>query len=139
MTTEHDPAGDAETRLAKRSREVFDDAVANLDGATRSRLNQARQAALQAAQGHPHSTRRWLIPAGSAAALVLATVVVVQLTQNSSQQVAGNADLSVARANAVDDLEIVTADADIDLLKDMDFYAWLDTQDMNAHTESGEG
>lgn len=128
---------DEDPQLTLRSRELFDDAVASLDGHTRSRLNRARQAALQAAQGATPMAHRWLLPVGSAAALALATVIAVHGWRHA-QQPADNAMTQAERAMTVDDLEIVTADADLDLLKDMDFYAWLDTQDMNAVTTERE-
>lgn len=120
---------DAETRLTQHSRALFDDAVANLDGATRSRLNRARQAALQAADSaQTRGAARWLLPVGSVAALLLVTVVSMQLWQSRSTQESGTPQVA---SNAVDDFEIVTSDADLEMLKDMEFYAWLDTQDMN--------
>lgn len=120
---------DAETRLTQHSRALFDDAVANLDGATRSCLNRARQAALQAAESsQARGAARWLLPVGSVAALLLVTVVSMQLWQSRSAQESGTPQVA---SNAVDDFEIVTSDADLEMLKDMEFYAWLDTQDMN--------
>jgi len=80
---------------------------------------------------------RWLLPVGSAAALLLVMVVTIQVNRQSHQPSVGSADAQMARINTVDDLEIVTADADIDLLKDMDFYAWLDTQNLNSSTSEG--
>ncbi len=128
--TEQNQQHDADTRLATRSRAVFDDAVANLDGATRSRLNRARQAALQAAASVPtRGTARWLLPVGSVAALLLVTVGSLHLWQLSTAPTSTSAHLA---SNAVDDFEIMTSDADLDMLKDMEFYAWLDTQDLQA-------
>ena len=138
MKPENHDDRDQDPQLTQRSRELFDDAVANLDGHTRSRLNQARQAALQAAQGATSVTHRWLLPVGSAAVLALATVATLHGVH--TERPVDDAMISVEHAAAVDDLEIVTADADLDLLKDMDFYAWLDTQDMTAvSTESEDG
>jgi len=116
--------------LVTRSRVVFDDAVANLDGQTRSRLNQARQAALAAASPRHAPGTRWLLPAGSVAVLALASVFTVHMWQAARAPVTA----THVASNAVDDFEIMTSDADLDMLQNMEFYAWLDTQDMNDAT-----
>lgn len=121
-----DAAGDSV--VEQRSRELFDERVANLDGRTRSRLNQARQAALAAARGESRSSvlsSRWLLPVGSAAALALVTLSTVQI-MNANRDEAPS--VPVAVAGTVDDVEILTSSEELDMLQNMDFYAWLDTQ-----------
>ena len=126
--------------IEQRSRELFDQQVANLDAGTRSRLNQARQAALDAARGKAGANAtvwgsRWLLPVGSVAALALVAVTAVQLMRPDASQpplelanTAGNTLASNAVASNVDDVEILTADTDLELLQNMDFYAWVETQ-----------
>ena len=129
---------EAPSVLEQRSRELFDEQVANLDGRTRSRLNQARQAALEASRGSSVPGARWLVPAGSAAAVALVALTTVQWMRNpgveSDTQVIAE---SVTPATAVDDLEILTSSDSLDMLKDMDFYAWLETQDARSSGEAG--
>ena len=127
-----DAAGDS--ALERRSREGFDERVANLDGRTRSRLNQARQAALAAARGQAGShmarspaflSSRWWLPVGSAAALALVSLSTVQLMR-ANRDDASSAPVAVA--STVDDVEILTSNDELDMLQNVDFYAWLDTQ-----------
>lgn len=109
--------------LEQRSRELFDERVAGLDGRTRSRLNQARQAALEVARQRERAPAlRWLMPVGSAAAVALVGLLSWQLMRPDVQ--APESTL----AASVDDLEIITSDADLELLQNMAFYAWLDAQ-----------
>jgi hypothetical protein len=115
--------------FARRTRELLQESVANLDGATRSRLTRARYAALAGAgvgvgagggRALAASWQRWL-PAGAIAAAVLAVLIVV------GQQ--SNAPTLQANAGGVgDDIELL-ADADALALAqeadvDYDFYEW---------------
>jgi hypothetical protein len=135
-----DHKAETESVTAQRSRELFDQQVANLDAGACSRLNQARQAALDAARGKAGANAtawgpRWLLPVGSVAALALVAVTAVQLMRPDASQPplelaysAGNTLAGSAVASNVDDVEILTADADLELLQNMDFYAWVETQ-----------
>jgi hypothetical protein len=105
----------------KRTREVLEESTARLDGRTRSRLTQARHAAL-AAGAKPGSLfgRGWLrsyAPAGAAAVAVLAVVMWVQRPVDSV----------VPGSGAVDDMELL-ADGDapdfVDDADDPEFYEW---------------
>jgi len=109
------------SRVETRSREVFDDSVTNLDGHTRSRLNEARHAALDVARAPRAFTTRWLIPVGSAVALALIVVVAVQVTRTPSAV--------ITSAATVDDLEIMVSPDSLELIEDADFYASLDSGD----------
>lgn len=127
-----------DNNLEQRSRELFDNSVANLDARTRSRLNQARQAALQAAGAKSTHTRfgaRWLMPVGSAAALMLVVLTSVQVMRPGRDTLTNGS----AVANTVDDVEILTSSDELEMLQNVDFYAWLDTQDDEATaSESSE-
>lgn len=121
-----DAAGSA---VEQRSRELFDEQVTNLDAHTRSRLNRARQAALAATTtGEARSpvwNSRWLLPVGSAAAVTLVALSAVQLMR-TDREVAPSSEQVVA--STVDDVEILTSSEELDMLQNVDFYAWLDTQ-----------
>jgi hypothetical protein len=134
-----DKPGDekSESRLEQRSRELFDDSVASLDARTRSRLNQARQAALEAARGHAASgPARWLLPVGSAAALVLVVLTSVQFMRSGNEVPVIEEPGMVA--STVDDLEILTSTDELEMLKDVEFYAWLETQQGMGESASSE-
>ncbi|MGC3981558.1 MAG: hypothetical protein QM808_09880 [Steroidobacteraceae bacterium] len=132
------------TPLEQRSREIFDQQVAGQDARTRSRLNQARQAALEVARaqaGHGHSPlrARWMVPVGSAAALALVALTATQLLRPAVEQPV----IEAGSTPAVDDLEIIASSDELEMLQNVDFYAWLETQqdsevdDVNGAGESG--
>jgi len=112
--------------LEERSRELFDDSVERLDARTRSRLNQARQRALEEAK--KGSTRRyWLAaPLGGLAAAALVALILVR--GGGEVAAPGSEDATMA----LDDFDIV-ADADnFELIQDVEFYSWLADQSNNS-------
>ena len=105
----------------KKARELFEDSVERLDAGTRSKLTQARNRALDEVKKGA-VRRRWIwAPAGGFA---LAAVVAVGIVLSSGRTQPQPAP------TALDDLEIVADQEDLDLLQDQDveFYAWLDEQ-----------
>lgn len=99
----------------RRSRAAFEDSVAALDGATRSRLARARQAALGEIRRRPVLFRGW-VPAG---ALAAAAVLAVALWT-------GRESLAPPALQApFEDLELMVAGEDFEMLdEDEAFYAW---------------
>jgi hypothetical protein len=115
----NDP-GDAMTgRLEQRSREIFDTSVDELDARTRSKLNQARQRAVAELQ-HPARPmmRRLLLPAGGLAVATAAIVVAVFSAGGDG----------AAGAVPLDDLDIVAGADNLEMIEDVEFYAWLAEQ-----------
>ncbi len=112
--------------LEQRARQLFADSVAGLDMPTRSRLTQARYAALAARP----AMRLFGVPArqvaalGSCAALVLGLALFVALP--ATERLPG----AVAAQNGFEDLEIVAANEEgpgdtLEMLQDdADFYDW---------------
>jgi hypothetical protein len=106
-----------QTDFEQRAQTLLRERAEQLDGATRSRLTQARHAALAAIERR-RSTRYWLLPAtGVAAAAVIALVLTNQSAHQTAERVAATA--------AVDEMEIVTADDSLEFYRDVDFYTWL--------------
>jgi hypothetical protein len=111
------------TEFEKRSREVLEESSGRLDGRTLSRLTQARHAALEQLQRPARVLWwRWSLPAGAAAAAVLAVVIWVGRPSTF------NATTSLAMTEkSVDDFELLT-DADapdfVDDGEDVEFYEW---------------
>ena len=104
----------------KKARELFEDSVERLDARTRSKLTQARNRALDEVKKGA-VRRRWIwAPAGGFA---LAAVVAVGIVLSSGRT-------TQPAPTALDDLEIVADQENLDLLQDQDveFYAWLDEQ-----------
>ena len=106
--------------LVAQLREQLEQSARDLDGATLSRLNRARQAALEAHRRAPHA--RWLWPAAGAAALACAFAFALwrPLVQPDAMPLA-----PVAAA----DLELLAGETGIELYEELEFYAWLDAQD----------
>ena len=124
------------TDFERNARAVLEESVARIDARTRSRLNQARQLAVDSAG--PRRPRWWrtfaLMPAGAvAAALVLAVLL-------WHRGPAGHeSPLLEGRVTGVEDMDLL-ADADgLDLVEGWDgpFYEWAaDQPDPNAQSES---
>lgn len=108
-----------------RSRAVFEQSLDRLDGRTRSRLTQARHAALdELKRGHG---ARWIwAPAGGLAAAAI--VAIVMLGRPSLRSQSG--------APPLDELE-AAAGENIELLQDVEFYAWLAEQGETADANRG--
>jgi len=107
----------------QQAKVLLDASAHDLDAATLSRLNRARQAALAQRR---KTAPRWFIPAGLASACALALAVAVWHGRAGAPR--AQADVAALAANA-DDADMVTDDDDF--YADMDFYAWLDAQDQD--------
>lgn len=115
------PASDSEegvTEFERRTRALLQGSVEQLSGATRSRLTQARYAALSARQSRlRYRLQRWA-PAGAAlAALALLVVWVPHATRAPSSSVSNG---------ALEDLDLLASDLPLNSDQDMDFdfYEW---------------
>jgi hypothetical protein len=115
--------------LEERSRTLFQDSVDNLDMRVRSRLTQARHAALEAATAS--GRRPWLLRASiwtPAAGVTAAAVLGVALWFGSP--LGHHAMTASDNPTAFEDLDIVAASDDgsgdaMDMLQDdVDFYDW---------------
>jgi len=128
-TPQHNSDNQSSAALEQRTRDVFDQHTASLDAHTLSRLNQARQAALDIARKQKTAAMpRWLMPAGSIAAMALVAMIAFHFN--------GGAGSSVPAVSPMEDMEIIASSDDIDLLQDVDFYDSLDNIDAN---ENGAG
>jgi hypothetical protein len=128
MSDKHD--GSAFERHTKR---MFDDSVAALDGATRSRLTQARHRALAERGRKPSFVPRFvLVPAGT---LAVAALVAWLTLWQTPQPAATN-----LQATSLGDLEILLAEEDLEMLdEELEFYGWLEDQPEFADAVDGVG
>jgi len=112
---------DNNDRFESRVRAVFDEGVGRIDGHTRSRLTQARFAAV-AELGKPTLWRSGWMPAGAVAA-VAALAVALWLQPGG----VGEAPPATSGVTALaDDFELLVVGEDLDLLnEDLEFYAWV--------------
>jgi len=111
----------------KRTRVLLEESVSRIDGRIRSRLNQARHAALAAADER-RRTPLWrsfrLAPAAGVVAAVLLAIVLWAPRPGQMLPVAEGA------SNAVEDLDLVADGETFDLIQQGDggFYEWAVAQ-----------
>jgi hypothetical protein len=125
--------GEQITDFERRSRLVLEESVLRIDGRVRSRLNQARQAAVEAA-----STRRrpvfWrfftLVP--TTAGAVAAALIVAMVLWHGGPQVGELPLANVADSHPMEDLDLLADGEGLDLMQDGDgsgsFYEWAADQ-----------
>ena len=104
----------------RRAQAALQASAESLDGATQSRLTQARHAALKVVTQRQRGTWRWLVPTvGAAAAAVVAVMIAINPSHRGVAPLAATASL--------EEMEILTAEDSLEFYRDVDFYAWLDT------------
>ena len=103
-----------------RAKALLDDSAENLDAATLSRLNRARQAALAT---HRKGPSRWVWSAALAGAAAAVFALAIGLHQRGVAPPGTPASSLEAGA-----LDVLTSDDDLDLAENLDFYAWLEKQ-----------
>jgi cytochrome c-type biogenesis protein CcmH/NrfG len=125
------------TEFERNAVTVLEASVARIDARTRSRLNQARQTALEAAGGR--RSRPWwrsfaLMPAGAVAAALL--VAVMLWHREPAMRETPPLEGHVA---AVEDMDLLADAEGLDLIEGWDgpFYEWAaDQSDANVQSES---
>lgn len=113
--------------LEEQARRVLQTSAEQLDGRTRSRLTQARYAAVSAANRPRVRAWHWLAPlSGTAATAVIVAMLVANPLRHRGEPMT---------LIAADELEIVTSEDTLDFYRDVEFYAWLDSVLDDAPTE----
>lgn len=111
---------------------ALDAQTESLDGATLHRLRRARETALDRVGGTPRRGRlwsgRWLVPVAGLAGLLAGVVGLSVWLQSSTPS--DPAEVITAAAGLP--IEIVTADVDVELLEELDFYDWLMLMETNG-------
>ncbi|MET0984825.1 MAG: hypothetical protein ABW034_05385, partial [Steroidobacteraceae bacterium] len=111
-------APDDDSEFERRAKALFDRSVTELDAPTRTKLAQARATALNEVAS-PATHRRWRVWApitGLAAAAVAAVAVLIETKTQQPQD-----------SSSLEDLDLL-AQEDLDMIQDVEFYAWLDEQ-----------
>jgi hypothetical protein len=102
--------------IESRARELFDESVEAVDFATRSRLTQARHAALAELERPRLRVATWLPAAAAAAVAAIAVALWIPQERGAGME---------AAVASVDDFELLTLGEDLDMLgEDVEFYAW---------------
>ncbi|MBS0580234.1 MAG: hypothetical protein JSR36_13350 [Proteobacteria bacterium] len=130
------PADEPLSEFERNARAVLAESVQRIDARTRSRLNQARHAALAAAA---RPQRRWLgglglMPVAGAAVVVLAAVLLWH------HPPAGNMGLVDGQHLTVEDMDLLADSEGLDLVEQGDgsgsFYEWAVAQaDANGQSD----
>ena len=127
----------ATIEFEKRTRELLEESVQRVDGRIRSRLNQARHAALEeATRRRPSMWRRFMLmpAAGAVAAAVLVAFVLWPHSHVGDSESGGRA--------GVEDLDLIADSDALDLVSDESdtgqFYEWaVDQADSNEASSTG--
>jgi hypothetical protein len=115
--------------LQRRLTEALDERARDLDGATLSRLRQARAQAMAEASHRPRWLQpAWLSAAGLATLVMLAVLLLPRLPSGDGLD---TLDLSGEA------LEIATLGVDLEVIEDLDFYEWLSEQNIDEAPEDG--
>jgi hypothetical protein len=125
---------EAMIRFERNARALLEEGVRRIDGRTRSRLNQARQAALAQLRAPRRAWWRSLALLPAAGALAAALLVAVVLWQREPERALPVLD---PQHSAAEDMDLVTDKDAIDLMEGWDgsFYEWAAAQsDSNAES-----
>lgn len=102
-------------KFIRNIQQHLDEASNNLDGETRSRLNQARQQALAKT-----SRSKFLMPVASAAAVASVAIISVNLWTSSS--------VMYAEPALIEDIELLSSNQELEFYQNLEFYQWLDDE-----------
>jgi hypothetical protein len=126
------PLDEPLTAFERNARTVLEESVRRIDGRTRSRLNQARQAAVAAAA---EKRARWwrgftLMPAAGAAAAAVLVMVVMWQRQPAGELPLLEASQVSAEHPAVEDIDLLADGDAMEMMEGWDgsFYEWAAAQ-----------
>ena len=120
--------------LEERTKRTFDESVSALDAETLSKLTQARYKALEQLKKNSANTwrSRWI----PACAVAVGVFVVMVFWQG---QLSGLSEVRTFDVVALSDLEILLGDEELDMIQELEFYAWLDEQAEIVPADGTEG
>ena len=114
-------------KLVQRAKALFDDSVGELDAERLSKLNRARQQALEELdRGFAFGGWTRLLPAGGAAAAAVLVALIVLRTDEVA------IDLPVAPTAAETDFELLIDEDSLEMLEELEFYSWMELADLEA-------
>jgi hypothetical protein len=130
---------DTQSELERRTRAVLEASLARIDARTRSRLNQARHAALESARRRPLAWRGFkLVPVtgGAVVAAALAVAFILFVPRPHTVHPSGE-----AAQPSLEVLDLVADEDNLSLMEDYDhsFYEWAATQGDATGGDTSEG
>jgi len=124
------------TEFERNARAVLEEGIARIDGRTRSRLNQARQLAVEAAGARHRPWWRSFAIMPAAGAVTAALLVTVMLWHR--EPMVRESPLLEGRVTAVEDMDLLADAGGLDLIEGWDgpFYEWgADETDTNVQSD----
>jgi len=124
------------TEFERNARAVLEEGIARIDGRTRSRLNQARQLAVEAAGARHRPWWRSFAIMPAAGAVTAALLVTVMLWHR--EPMVRESPLLEGRVTAVEDMDLLADAEGLDLIEGWDgpFYEWAaDETDTNVQSD----
>ena len=124
------------TEFERNARAVLEGSLAGIDGRTRSRLNQARQLAVEAAGARHRPWWRSFAIMPAAGAVTAALLVTVMLWHR--EPMVRESPLLEGRVTAVEDMDLLADAEGLDLIEGWDgpFYEWAaDETDTNVQSD----
>jgi hypothetical protein len=121
-----------DTEFEKRVRALLEESADHLDGRIRSRLTQARHAALDSRRHAAVTAWRGWAPAGALAASALLALLVFSNRDDLQPGMERGAVVTAESQTELDDLDLL-ADGDADQLTgadDLDFYEWATSEEL---------
>ncbi len=125
-------AKEGDDKLERHAKALFDESVEALDGARLSELNRARHRALEELDRSGVNWWGTMLPAGGAAALTVALVAVLLLRTETTE-----VELPVEPTSAELDFEMLINEDSLEMLEELEFYSWLDLDDVDGAGQSG--
>jgi len=112
------------TEFERNARAVLEESIARTDGRTRSRLNQARQRAVEAAGARHRPWWRSFVIMPAAGAVTAALLVAVMVWHR--EPLGRESPLLEGRVTAVEDMDLLADAEGLDLIEGWDgpFYEW---------------
>jgi len=127
------PADESMTQFERNARVVLEASVSHIDARIRSRLNQARHAALEAASARRPAWWRSLALMPAAGAVAAAILVATMLWHGQPGELGG----TEAQRSAVEDMDLLADGEALDLVEggDGSFYEWAVAETDNGESE----
>lgn len=121
---------DEDEQFAQQAKSLFDESVDKLDGATLSKLNQRRQAALAeiSESGGTSAWLRWAPASGIAAAAVVAVIMLQNPTSVNKEPFPDS---------AATDFEILLHEESLDMIEELEFYSWIEYAELETPDNVG--
>jgi hypothetical protein len=135
-------SGEMPDVFEQHARELLEESVSRIDGRVRSRLNQARHAAIeQAARGRSSFWKRLVfMPAAGGGAVAAAVVAAFMLWPHAPRQGELTEGPASARTSSVEDLDLLADGDALDLVSDETdggaFYEWAVEQQQPDSNET---